>query len=328
MITDARGNITYTPELIDELKRLTQNLPRAEGVRAVGKRLKKSERQSRDIYARYIAGNVVPKETLAVQLAAKPTSPKRLIRRLFWDIETSPNVGLFWKAGWKLNIDCENIIKERAIICIGWKFEGDKEAKTLQWDQNQCDKTMLAEFLKVANEADEIIHHNGDRFDMPWFKTRCLFHGLVPLPDYKCSDTLQWARRKFYFNSNKLNYIAKFLGLGGKIKTEFGLWKEIVLNKCPKAMKSMTTYCKRDVILLEEVWKRLSKLVPAKTHVGVLMGSEKWTSPKDGNTNVILEKRKVTANGTIQYQFRDKLNGGYYTIGQAAYNAYIEAKKS
>jgi hypothetical protein len=40
------------------------------------------------------------------------TTPKRL----FFDIETSPNIGLFWSAGFKLNIAPENIIKERAII--------------------------------------------------------------------------------------------------------------------------------------------------------------------------------------------------------------------
>ena len=185
---------------------------------------------------------------------------------------------------------------------------------------------MLAKFLDIANEADELVHHNGDKFDLPWFKTRCLFHGLIPLPEYKCVDTLQWARRRFYFNSNKLNYIAKFLGFGGKIKTEFGLWKEIVLNKCPKAMRSMCEYCERDVHLLQRVYDRLAQLVPGKTHAGVLNGGQKWTSPKDGGTNIKLHKTKVTANGTKQYQMQDRDSGVYFTINQAAYTAYLEEK--
>lgn len=318
---------TYTPDIIAQLNKIAAHLPRAEGVKAVRKHLKLSERQARFVYAQYVGRKEdgQPKQENDAKVSPVPGRP---IRRLFWDIETSPNIGLFWRAGYKLNIDSDNIIKERAIICIGWKWEGEKEAHILHWDDNQDDKAMLTEFLKVANEADEIIHHNGDKFDMPWFKTRCLYHGLIPLPDYKTSDTLQWCRRKLYFNSNRLNYVAQFLGLGGKLKTEFGLWKDILLNKCPEAMTKMCRYCKRDVILLEEVWKRLSQVVNHKTHAGVLAGGEKWTSPRDGNTNVKLNKTRVTANGTRQFQFQDKTNGIYYTINEAAYRAYLEAKKA
>ena len=96
----------------------------------------------------------------------------RSIKRLFWDIETSPNVVLSWRVGYDLNIAQDNIIKERAIICIGYKWEGDKQAHVIHWDKNQCDKAMLKKFLEVAAEADEMVAHNGDKFDIKWFKTR------------------------------------------------------------------------------------------------------------------------------------------------------------
>lgn len=51
---------TYTPELINELKQITKGLPRAAGVKAVGKRLKLSERASRSAYSRYVDGNISP----------------------------------------------------------------------------------------------------------------------------------------------------------------------------------------------------------------------------------------------------------------------------
>ena len=79
------------------------------------------------------------------------TTPKRL----FFDIETSPNIGLFWSAGFKLNIAPENIIKERAIICICYKWQGQDKVYSLQWDSKQEDKKMLTEFIKIANECDE-----------------------------------------------------------------------------------------------------------------------------------------------------------------------------
>lgn len=250
-------------------------------------------------------------------------TPRRKIRRLFMDIETSPNVVLSWRIGFKINLEHSNILRERAIICIGYKWEGEKQVYALRWDENQDDKVMLENFLKIANEADEIVMHNGDKFDLPWVKTRCLFHGLNPFPSYKTVDTLQWARRKFYFNSNKLDYIAKFLGLEGKIKTEYNLWKSIVLDKSDASMNMMLDYCKKDVSLLEMVWKKLCLAVPHKTHVGVLSGAEKWTCPHCGSKNVKLNKTRVTSNGTIQYQMKCLDCGGYYTISQAAYKLFI-----
>ncbi len=88
-------------------------------------------------------------------------------KRLYWDIETSPNIGMFWTAGWKLNIDYSNIIKERAIICICYKWEGQRKVHSLNWDGKQCDKKMLIEFVRVAKEADELVGHNGDKFLAP-----------------------------------------------------------------------------------------------------------------------------------------------------------------
>ncbi len=259
--------------------------------------------------------------------APKPiTQPARAIRRLFLDIETSPDVVMTWRIGFKINISHDSILKERAIICACWSWEEEDKVHYAHWDKDQNDKVILAPLLAAINEADEIVMHNGDRFDLPWVKTRCLFHGLPTLPSHKTVDTLQWARRKFYFNSNKLDYIAKFLGIGGKIKTEFGLWKDIVLHDCPKAMKRMVTYCQYDVTLLKKVWKRLAQVMPHKTHVGVLAGKDKWTCPFDGSTNVALDKTRVSASGSISYYMTCRDCSRYYTISEAAYQAYRAAK--
>lgn len=274
--------------------------------------------------SRLLAGQAAPAAPTKV---SNPVVGNRKVRRLFWDIETSPNVVLSWRIGYKININHDNLLKERAIICIGYKWEGEKEVHVLHWDKDQNDKVMLEQFLLVAADADEMVAHNGDSFDLPWFKTRCLFHGLPTIPDYKTVDTLQWARRKFYFNSNRMDYIAKFLGMGGKIHTEFDLWKDIVLKSCPVAMGKMCAYCKKDVVLLEQVWKRLSQVVPQKTHAGVLAGGEKWTCPRDGSTNVQVTKTKVTANGTVQYQMRCRDCGGYYSIGSRAHDQYLADKR-
>lgn len=225
-------------------------------------------------------------------------------RRLFFDIETSPNIGLFWEAGFKKTISPDNIIKERAIICICYKWEDEKEVYSLNWDAKQNDKTMLQKFIEVANLADELVGHNGDRFDLAWVRTRCLFHGIDMFPTYVTIDTLKTARSKFKFNSNKLDYIAKYLGVGRKIKTEFSLWKDIVLNKDGAAMVKMVKYCKQDVIVLERVFNALRSHMTPKVHYGVIFGQDRGSCPECGSDELIIVQRRVSASGLkkIQYQ--------------------------
>lgn len=64
----------YTPELISELKKLAQGLPRAEGVKAVRKRLKLSERAGRDAYSNYVEGHAIGQQPSLT----KSTSDKTL----------------------------------------------------------------------------------------------------------------------------------------------------------------------------------------------------------------------------------------------------------
>lgn len=237
--------------------------------------------------------------------------PKR--RRLFWDLETSPNIGLFWEAGFKKNIDYSNIIKERAIICVCYKWEDEKEVHSINWNKSQSDKSLLEKFLPIANSASELVAHNGDKYDLAWLRTRCLFHKLPMFPTYTTIDTLKVARSKFRFNSNRLNYIATFLGLGQKIKTEYNLWKDILLKNDAKAMDEMIKYCKRDVVLLEKVFKELRVHIAPKTHYGVLFGAGKSSCPECGSEDIIRNKRVVTAAGSIRHQFRCKTCGKYHS---------------
>jgi DNA polymerase elongation subunit (family B) len=232
-------------------------------------------------------------------------------KRLYFDLESSPNIGFFWEAGYKKNIDSSNIIKERGIICICYKWEDAKDVHALQWDHKQNDKRMLEAFIKVANEADELVGHNGDRFDLAWIRTRCLFHGLSMFPKYTTIDTLKIARQKFKFNSNKLNYIADFLGFGQKIKTDFSLWRNIVLNKDPKAMADMIKYCKKDVVLLEKVHKELAKHMEAKTHYGVVFGAHRGSCPECGSDELVKQRDRVLASGLRRIIYKCNTCGKY-----------------
>lgn len=230
-------------------------------------------------------------------------------KRLFFDIETSPNIGLFWQAGYKQKIDYNNIITERSVICICYKWEEEKEVSWLTWDRKKNDKAMLQKFVQVSNTANELVGHNGDKFDLPWIRTRCLFHQIEMMPNYVTIDTLKISRQKFRFNSNRLNYIAQYLGIGSKIKTEFDLWKQVLLENDRKALERMVKYCQEDVRLLEKVYTKLKGHYPHKTHYGVVFGQDRGSCPECGSEDLVKVNRRVMASGRVQIQMRCKTCG-------------------
>lgn len=184
-------------------------------------------------------------------------------KKLFFDIEVSPDVVLSWGIGRKISISHESIIQERAIICICWKWEGDDKVYSLKWDKG-CDKEMIKKFAKIADSADELIAQNGDNFDIKWLRTRCIYHRIPISAKFNSIDTLKMARQGFRFNANRLDYMGRFLGYGGKIETNYDMWKDILLKNDAKQMTLMVDYCKEDVILLEKVYNRLQEYCPVK----------------------------------------------------------------
>ena len=232
------------------------------------------------------------------------------MRRLFFDIETSPNIGLFWECGYKLNIPHDNIVKERAIICIGYKWSGESKVHSLTWDDDQEDQAMLAGFIPLMDDADELVTQNGDRFDIPWIRTRALHHGIPMSPNHVSIDTYKAAKYKFRFNSNRLDYLGQFMGEGKKIKTDFDLWKAILLKNDRKALTKMVTYCKQDVRLLEKVWDKMNPYVPAKSHVG------HGLCPECGSRNVTINKHRLTAMKHVRVCYQCQDCGKYHTVAE------------
>lgn len=183
---------------------------------------------------------------------------------LFWDIETSHNIVATFQLKTRY-IQPENILQERHLICAAWKWLGDKKVSAVSLLDNPAlyaldphsDLYILEELHKVLSEADVIVAHNGDKFDIRFVETRMIMHGLPPLPPIASIDTLKVARKRFLFNANKLDYLGKVLGVGRKKSTGGGaLWLDILAGK-EEAIKKMVSYNKQDVKLLEKVYLKL-----------------------------------------------------------------------
>lgn len=235
---------------------------------------------------------------------------------LFFDIETSPNVVYSWRVGYKIELSTDNIVDERKIICICWKFEGEDKTYALNWDKNQDDKEMLREFGEVLREADVAIGHNGDRFDLKWVKTRNLIHGLPPINNVTTIDTLKLVRNQFNFNSNRLDYLGEILGQGRKMETGgYRLWTE-VMNGNKKSLRKMVDYCRQDVVLLEQVYQQLKPYVDKlPVHMGILNGAGRDSCPACGGKEV-MKYGTVTARAGKYQKYKCKNCGHVYRDGR------------
>jgi len=223
------------------------------------------------------------------------------VRRLFFDIETSFMLGWFWRPSYKTSIGPHQVIENTKIICISYKWQHEDEVHTVIWDDDQDDKKLLQEFVKILGAANEIVAHNGDKFDMKVFRTRCIAQDVLMFPRYRTFDTLKKARGFFAFPSNKLDELGNFLGVGRKMETGgHELWEDIVLHRDPAALKKMVKYCERDVILLEDVFTKMCPYVDHNTNFAVQKRLDKWHCPECTSEQVKLSHTDTTPMGYIK----------------------------
>lgn len=260
------------------------------------------------------------------RLKNKPTFKKEP-KILFYDIEVSYGLAKAWRPGYKVRLTQDNFITVPKIICISYKWNNSDKVETVQWDSNQNDKLLLKQFIPELNKADFIVAHNGDKFDLPWIRTRALAHNLQMYPKYSTVDTLKISRYNHRLPSNRLDDIGEYFGLGRKIKVDFSLWDKIILEKSDKALEQMVSYCEQDVRLLEKVYNKFSTQELPKLHNGVLQGSTKNTSPFTGGTNLELIKTTTTKAGTIKRLMLCKDSDKYFEMSNQSYLKYKTLKQ-
>lgn len=194
----------------------------------------------------------------------KKTAPQNMPKVLVLDIETAPMKAYVWRI-WKENIGINQIESDWYIIAWAAKWLHKKTIfkeslpmySTHYKRHPESDAKILHSLWDLLDQADYVITHNGNRFDLPKINSRFVYNGMTPPSVYKSVDTLAIAKTRFGFTSNKLAYIAKFLGVGEKINTGgFELWSRC-LDGNPKAWHDMVKYNIRDIVILEDVYLKL-----------------------------------------------------------------------
>jgi DNA polymerase elongation subunit (family B) len=213
-----------------------------------------------------------------------------------FDIETFPEMGYYFDP-WKEGNIVRNV-RHGYMLCWTLKYLDGKTITRALPDYKGYkpgsvdDFKLVKELHDLFEEADILIAHNGDRFDIKESNKRFIYHGLKPPAPYKTIDTLKVAKRHFKFISNKLDDLGQFLGVGAKVKHPgFDMWLGCDSGD-EKSWNLMKKYNRQDVILLEAVYNKLRPW--HTTHPRVSVSD---TCPSCGEKEILTSRTYMTQKG-------------------------------
>jgi hypothetical protein len=161
------------------------------------------------------------------------------------------------------------------------------------------DYKLVKKLWEYLDEADVVIAHNGDAFDLKKSNARFIYHRIDPPTPYKTIDTLKVARKYFKFNSNKLDDLAQHLGIGRKAETGgFKTWLGCIQGDL-KVWATMKKYNKQDVVLLEKVYMRLRQWMTNHPNMNIINATTNHC-PICGSDKMHKRGFSITKNGGKQ----------------------------
>jgi hypothetical protein len=214
----------------------------------------------------------------------KVRSPKILLL----DIETAFMIVSTWGL-YKQQIPTDNIIEDW--FCLSWAakwlFDDEIMSDTVTAEEalDRNDSRIILSVWKLIDEADILVGHNLNRFDLRRLNARFLFNGMNPPMPYRTIDTLKISQKLFGFSSYKLDYLTKLLGLTGKLHTNYQLWKDCIAGD-EKALKQMNTYNKQDVFALEDLFVILRPWMKSQCNLGLYFDTEDSVCPSCGSSDL------------------------------------------
>lgn len=181
---------------------------------------------------------------------------------LLFDIETSRvNVE---KSIWPDEIRRPSYLGQKAVkddwYIISWAgkwlFSPESFGDVVRPKEGRDDGRVTKSLHKVIKQADVVITHNGNKFDIKKINWRFLIHSLEPAQRYKSIDTLKESRAVFGATSYAMDFLCRQLGYDQKHKTDYGLWEDCEAGD-KEALQKMYLYNQNDVFMLEDLYLRM-----------------------------------------------------------------------
>lgn len=199
------------------------------------------------------------------------------MRILYFDMETAPNLGWFYKSKKPQYMNYHQVIQHEFVTSIQWQLEGEKTVKTFSivddekfYRKNPTnDIKVIQKAAEILENADILVVHNGKRFDWPEFKKKIIFHRLDPVRKPYIIDTLAEAKTAANL-SNSLRNLADYYKVSEKAYNEADPAKLIYgdLDERIAHIKKQTKYGKKDIPPLREFYLLIRPYMDRHPHMG------------------------------------------------------------
>ena len=223
---------------------------------------------------------------------------KSSMRVLLIDIETAPGVAYIWSL-WDKFIPIDRLIKPGYTLCWAAKWLGSSDImfRSIYHDGKDV---MLQELYDILSSADAVITFNGDKFDIPTINREFLEAGITPPSPAHSVDLYKTVKRRFRLMSNKLDFVCQTLGIGGKVKHKgMALWYEC-MSGVDKSWNKMRIYNRRDVVLLEKLYKYLLPWIQQHPNHALFTDKDRPVCTNCGSHHV--QSRGIQTTKTLEYK--------------------------
>ena len=158
---------------------------------------------------------------------------------LFWDIETTDlelAIRTYGLKNYTKYFNHKTIKRDWTMLGASWKFKGDMRPSVVSVKASDPfnDEGVVRVLYQVLQEADVLVGHNSDRFDLKKFNTRALHYGLAPLHirTQQTVDTLKIAKNTSLLQVIHYRMLLTSLALILKTKAQIGarLWKVVKMS--------------------------------------------------------------------------------------------------
>lgn len=131
--------------------------------------------------------------------------------------------------------------------------------------RDKDDKKIIKSAVEEIKKYDRIIGWYSSRFDIPYIRSRAIFHG-IEFPSYKelyHTDLYYLARNKLALHSNRLKSVCQFFEIKAKNHPMTPqLWIDSGAGK-KEALKIVLMHCREDVCSTDMTYNILLKYSPA-----------------------------------------------------------------
>jgi len=128
---------------------------------------------------------------------------------------------------------------------------------------NKQDKRITQSLVDEMNKYDVIFTYYGTRFDIPFIRTRALYHGIdFPMYRQKSHKDLYYVvRSKLKLHRSSLMAATEFFGIDGKTRIKPEYWQKARWGD-KKSLKYVYEHNIADVEILEDLHRKLEEHAP------------------------------------------------------------------